>query len=120
MNIDGRTAIITGASSGIGRETARELARRGANVVLAARNGQRLEAVAADLAHLPGQCLAVPTDVTDRLAVAALVRRTVEQFGAVDTLLNHAGVGRSAPVARGTQDNLHHLFAVNLWGAIHC
>ncbi len=120
MRIDGRTAIITGASSGIGRETARELARRRANVVLASRNRQRLEAVAADLTQLPGRRLVVPTDVSDRLAAEALVRRTVEEFGAVDILVNNAGVGLFAPIAGGSLDNMHHLFNVNLWGAVHC
>ncbi len=120
MRVEGRTAIITGASSGIGRETARELARRGASVVLAARNRERLDEVAADLSPLPGRCLVVPTDVTDRLAVAALVRRTVEEFGAIDILVNNAGVGLFAPVVGGSLDNMHHLFNVNFWGAVHC
>ena len=76
--------------------------------------------MAADLAQLPGRRLVVPTDVTDRLAVEALVRRTVEQFGAVDILVNNAGVGLFAPIADGGPDNMHHLFDVNFWGAIHC
>ena len=120
MRIEGRTAIITGASSGIGRETARELAGRGANIVLAARNRQRLEAVAGDLSSLPGRCLVVPTDVTDRLATEALVRRTMEEFGSVDILVNNAGVGLFAPIAGGSLENARRLFEVNFWGAIHC
>ncbi len=120
MRIEGRTAIITGASSGIGRAAARELAGRGANIVLAARRRQKLEAVAADIAPLPGRCLVVPTDVTDRLATEALVRRTMEEFGGVDILINNAGVGLFAPIAGGSLDNARRLFEVNFWGAVHC
>jgi NAD(P)-dependent dehydrogenase (short-subunit alcohol dehydrogenase family) len=120
MRIAGRTAIVTGASSGIGRETARELAAKSANVVLASRNRAKLEEVAVDLVHLPGRTLVVPTDVTDRLAVEALVRRTLEEFGAVDILVNNAGSGLFAPIASGSIENMRRIFDVNLWGAIHC
>jgi len=120
MKIDGRTAIITGASTGIGRETARELARRGASVVLASRSRENLEAVAAGLPARAGRCLVVPTDVTDRLAVEGLVRRTTEEFGGIDILVNNAGVGLFAPIIGGSLDNMHHLFNVNFWGAVHC
>ncbi len=120
MRISGRTAIVTGASSGIGRETARELATKRANVVLASRNRDRLEALAAELAGLPGRCLVVPTDVTDRLAVEALARRTVEEFGSIDILVNNAGCGLFAPVSGGSLENMHKLFNVNFWGSIHC
>ncbi len=120
MRIAGRTVIVTGASSGIGRETAREFTRRRAHVVLASRNRQSLEALADELADYPGRRLVVPTDVTDRLAVEALVRRTVEEFDSVDVLVNNAGVGLFAPVAGGSIDNMHHVFNVNFWGAVHC
>ena len=120
MRIEDRTAIVTGASSGIGRETARELAGKRANLVLASRNREKLEALAEDLSHLPVRCLVVPTDVTDRLAVEALVRRTVEEFGGLDILVNNAGVGLFAPIAGGSIENMHRLFNVNFWGAVHC
>src|SRR5439155_18555999 len=90
VDLTGRTAIVTVASSGIGRETARELLARRANVVLASRNREKLQALDADLAPLPGRCLVVPTDVADRLAVEALVRKTAEEFGAIDVLVNNA------------------------------
>ncbi len=120
MRVDGRTVIITGASSGIGRETAREFARRRAQVVLASRNREKLDALAGELADYPGRRLVVPTDVTDRLAVEALMRRTLEEFDSVDVLVNNAGVGLFAPIASGSLDNMHHLFNVIFWGAIHC
>ena len=119
MRIEGRTVIITGASSGIGRETAREFASRRANVVLASRNREKLEAIAQDLASLPGHRLVVPTDVTDQLATEALVRRTVEEFGTLDILVNNAGVGLFAPIADGSIENMRYLFEVNFWGAVH-
>lgn len=120
MNIQGRTAIITGASSGIGGAAAHELAKARANLVLASRNRKKLDALASDLASLPGRCLVVPTDVTDRLAVEALVRKTAEEFGGVDILINNAGLGLFAPIADGNVENMHRLFNVNFWGAINC
>jgi short-subunit dehydrogenase len=120
MRIAGHTAIVTGASSGIGRETARELAAKSANVVLASRNRARLEEVAVDLVHLPGRTLVAPTDVTERLSVEALVRRTVEEFGTVDILVNNAGIGLFAPIATGSVENMRRLFEVNFWGAVQC
>jgi short-subunit dehydrogenase len=120
LRVEGRTVVVTGASSGIGRETAREFTRRRAHVVLASRNRRKLEALAEELADYPGRRLVVPTDVTDRLAVEALVRRTVEEFDSLDVLVNNAGVGLFAPIADGSLDNMHHVFNVNFWGAIHC
>jgi len=120
MRIEGSTAIITGASSGIGRAVARELASKGTNLVLAARNKGKLKALADEIAPLPGRSFAVPTDVTDRFAVEALVRKTAEEFGAVDILINNAGVGLFAPIADGNLENMQRLFNVNFWGAINC
>ncbi len=117
FRLTGRTVIVTGASSGIGRETAREFAKHGANVVLASRNREKLEAIAADIGEAAS---VVPVDVTDRLSVEALVRRTVEEYDAIDVLINNAGVGLFAPIADGNLDNARHLFDVNFWGAINC
>jgi short-subunit dehydrogenase len=120
MRLHGRTAIITGASSGIGQALAAQLVEDHVNVVLASRNRKKLEALALDLVSLPGHTLVVPTDVTDRLAVEALVRKTAEQFGAIDILINNAGTGLFAPIAAGSPDNQRRLFDVNFWGAINC
>jgi uncharacterized protein len=120
MRIEGRTAIITGASSGIGQATAAVLTGERVNTVLASRNRKKLEALALDLVSLPGRTLVVPTDVTDRLAVEALVRRTAEEFGRVDILINNAGTGLFAPIAGGSPENMRRLFEVNFWGAINC
>lgn len=120
MDIAGRTAIITGASSGIGQAVAAEFAGRGANVVLAARSRDKLNRLAADLAPLPGRALVVTTDVTESLSVEALVRKAAEEFGSVDILINNAGVGLFAPIADGDVLNARYLFEVNFWGALHC
>src|SRR5699024_11041662 len=97
--LDGKTAIITGASSGIGRETAHALADDGASVVLAARREERLEELAAALETDDGtETLVLPTDVTDEEAVEDLVERTVETFGGCDVLVNNAGLERGAAV----------------------
>jgi short-subunit dehydrogenase len=120
VDIAGRTTIITGASSGIGQAVAAEFAGRGANVVLAARSRDKLNRLAADLAPLPGRALVVTADVTESLSVEALVRKTAEEFGSVDILINNAGVGLFAPIADGDVQNARHLFEVNFWGALHC
>jgi len=120
MNVKDRVTIVTGASTGIGREVARELVSRSAAVVLASRNREKLEALAEELAPYPGPTLVIPTDVTDRYAVEALARRTLEVFGSIDILVNNAGSGLFAPVASGSIENARHLFEVNFWGAVQC
>jgi short-subunit dehydrogenase len=120
MRLRDRTAIVTGASTGIGRETARLFARAGANVVLAARNAERLARVAQELQAYRGRSLAVPTDVTDSQAVEAMVKRAAEEFGSVDILLNNAGLGLYARLADGSMENVRYLFEVNVFGALNC
>ncbi|MBI1885192.1 MAG: SDR family NAD(P)-dependent oxidoreductase [Chloroflexi bacterium] len=119
MNPGGRTVIVTGASSGIGRETSREFARAGANVVLASRNKERLDALAEELSPLPGKRLVVPTDVREREAVEAMVARAAETFSGVDVLVNNAGLGLDASIAEGSLDNMRYVFDVNLFGYIY-
>lgn len=120
MKLRGRTVIVTGPSSGIGMATARQFARAGSNVVLASRNRQALEDLAEELETLPGRRLVVPTDVTDRSAVQAMVERTLQEFGSIDMLVNNAGQGLNAPIAEGSLENVRHVVEVNLFGAIHC
>lgn len=90
----GRTALITGASTGIGRATAHALARDGAGVVLAARSEDRLHTVAAALTdEYDAETLVVPTNIRDEQQVATMVETTVEQFGSLDIVVNNAGSG---------------------------
>jgi NADP-dependent 3-hydroxy acid dehydrogenase YdfG len=116
VTLAGKTAVVTGASSGIGEATARRLAREGCNVVLAARREDRLNALAAELGE---GALAAPTDVTDPAACAALVARTVERFGSLGILVNNAGLGLYGSVAEGDPEDWRKMFDVNVLGVLY-
>jgi len=120
MRLRGSTVIVTGASSGIGRETARLFARAGSNVVLAARRRGLLDELAGEIEHCGGRCLAVPTDVTHRQEVESMVTRALEEFGNLDILVNNAGLGLHAALAEGSTDNIRYIFEVNVFGALNC
>jgi short-subunit dehydrogenase len=111
-------AIVTGASSGIGAATARELARRGASVALAARRVDELAAEVETIRAAGGKAIAVPTDLADRAAVSRLVERTVETLGDVDILVSNAGVNWSTALAASGPDEIEHALEVNLVAAI--
>src|SRR5215213_6032519 len=111
-------AIVTGASSGIGAATARELGRRGATVVLAARRTDALEAQTGAIREAGGEAMAIPTDVADATQVTLLVDRTVATFGRVDVLVNNAGASWSRPLASSHPDEVAGLLEVNLLGAM--
>ncbi len=114
-----RAAIVTGASSGIGMETALALARHGYAVVLAARRADRMEQVARQCRSAGAEALTVPTDVADPQQVEALVARTVEQFGRVDVMVNNAGFGLFARVHETSAQDLHALFETNFFGVFY-
>jgi NAD(P)-dependent dehydrogenase (short-subunit alcohol dehydrogenase family) len=114
----GQVAIVTGASSGIGAATARELGRRGATVVLAARREGALEAQADAVRAAGGEALAVRTDVADPAQITALVARVTDAFGRIDVLVNNAGAGWLRPLVSSPPDEVAALLEVNLVGAI--
>ncbi|HYZ27875.1 MAG TPA: SDR family oxidoreductase [Thermoleophilaceae bacterium] len=118
MDLDGQVVIVTGASAGIGRATSRELARRGATVVVAARGVAALEEHARSIAAAGGEVLAVPTDVTDSDQVEHLVATTEETFGKVDVLVNNAGIGWTTLLVHSTPRSIRQIVDVNLIGAI--
>jgi NAD(P)-dependent dehydrogenase (short-subunit alcohol dehydrogenase family) len=118
--LKGKVAIVTGASSGIGEATARELAARGAFVVLASRAASKLEALRRGISASGGVALAVETDVSDRDSVGAMVRRTIEEFGALNVLVNNAGLGLSGRIAEVRTEDVRHVFEVNAIGPLNC
>ena len=97
--LDGTVALVTGASSGIGAATAAALAAQGAAVALAARRGDRLEALAAGIRDQGGTALVLECDVTDEQQATGAVERTVAGLGRLDTLISNAGVMLLGPVA---------------------
>jgi short-subunit dehydrogenase len=117
--LENRVAIVTGASSGIGEATARELAGRGAAVVLAARDAERLEGLAREIQGAGGYALPVQTDVTNEESVQALVGRAAG-LGGVDVLVNNAGLGLSGRVAELRADDLRYVYEVNVLGPLRC
>ncbi|MEU5572542.1 SDR family NAD(P)-dependent oxidoreductase, partial [Streptomyces coeruleorubidus] len=96
--LTGTVALVTGASSGIGEATARQLAEHGASVALVARRKDRLDALAAEIGKAGGTALVVEADITDRAQAEAAVERTVEHFGRLDILVNNAGLMLLGPV----------------------
>ena len=116
INADG-VAIITGASSGIGRETALALARKGARLVLAARRRAILDELAETCkAQGAADAIAVPTDVACEEQVDALVAAAMERFGRVDVLVNNAGYGVHARAHETTTDQMRRIFETNFYG----
>lgn len=110
---------ITGASSGIGEATAHLLADRGAAVVLGARRGDRLDAVARAIRHEGGRATSVVVDVTRRQDVEQLVTGAVEQYGRLDVLVSNAGISRIGPVADLDLDGWSAMIEVNLGGLVN-
>jgi NAD(P)-dependent dehydrogenase (short-subunit alcohol dehydrogenase family) len=121
LRVDGAVAIVTGGGRGIGRAIARVLAGAGAQVVVAARTRTELEETARAVSEMGGRALAIPTDVTRRADVEAMVQATVTAFGAPDILVNNAGVQltRKAFVDVSEADWLAE-FDVNVHGVFRC
>ncbi len=99
QDIAGKVVVITGASSGLGEATARQLSSLGAHLVLGARRQDRLEALAADIRGAGGKAEIVVTDVTRKQDVAALVQAALTNFGRLDVMINNAGLMAVAPLA---------------------
>ncbi|AGA25686.1 SDR family oxidoreductase [Singulisphaera acidiphila] len=117
--IEGKVVVITGASSGIGAETARLLAAHGAKVVLGARRVDRLEKLVAEIQEAGGQALAHAVDVTQREQVKALVDAAVEHFGRIDVMINNAGYMPLSPLAADKVDEWDRTIDVNIKGVLY-
>jgi short-subunit dehydrogenase len=118
-SLGGKTIVITGASSGFGRGAAVELAKRGANVVVAARRGDVLDEVAASIAADGGSALAVVTDVSERPDVDRLAAATIERFGGFDVWVNNVGVGALGAFWEIPVEDQARVIDVNLKGLVY-
>jgi NAD(P)-dependent dehydrogenase (short-subunit alcohol dehydrogenase family) len=119
QQLAGRVAVVTGASTGIGRSIARAFAAEGMKVVLASQNEQRLAAAVDELRAAGADVLGVPTDVADEAAVQRLAAATVEAHGAVHVLVNNAGVFAPGYAWEISREDWEWVMGVNLWGPIH-
>jgi NADP-dependent 3-hydroxy acid dehydrogenase YdfG len=117
--LDGTVALVTGASSGIGEATARELAQRGAAVAIAARRKDRLDALAQEIERDGGSALAIEADVTDQEQVRRLVGETVDRLGRLDTVVNNAGVMLLGPIEGAPTEEWDRMIDLNLKGLLY-
>ncbi|HTX87490.1 MAG TPA: SDR family oxidoreductase [Bacteroidales bacterium] len=112
-----KVVIITGASSGIGKALASECSRRGAKLVLGARNFSKLEQMKKEL---PGEVLVVETDVTREEDCRRLAEKAVEKFGRIDVLINNAGISMRALFSEVDLEVIRKLMDTNFWGTVYC
>ena len=113
-----RTALITGASSGIGEATARALAREGYALALIARRKDRLDLLVKEIEEAGGRALAIAADLADDQATQRAAREAISFLGRVDLLVNNAGYSPGAAIEQFSRDGLRHIFDVNLLSAL--
>lgn len=116
-SFEGKTSFITGAASGLGAETARELASAGSNVVIADLDEEAARKVANALSDCPGEAMALPLDVRDERQAKQALERAEERFGSVDVLVNNAGIDRTVPFDELSIEEWDGVLDVNLRGA---
>ena len=117
FDLDGRVALVTGASQGLGQRFARVLAERGAKVALAARQVEKLDALKAEIEAQGGRASAVGLDVTEASSIAACLDQAAAELGPLDILVNNAGVAVSKPVLDQTETDWDRVVGTNLKGA---
>ncbi len=119
--LDGKVAVITGGSSGIGKATALAFAREGAKVAIGARRESEGEAVAQEIRDAGGEAIFVKTDVTEPAQVEALVQAAVDTYGQLDIAFNNAGTegGQLSPIVEDSEEKIRKIFDVNVLGVWH-
>jgi 3-oxoacyl-[acyl-carrier protein] reductase len=120
MKLKNKVAMITGAGRGLGREMALRFAREGARVVIADIDEATAQAVAAEIASIPGEALALKVDVSDPSLVTAAIEEVVKRYGQLDVLVNNAGIGSCVPVLDMTLAEWDRNLRVNLTGTFLC
>jgi 3-oxoacyl-[acyl-carrier protein] reductase len=120
MKLEGRVALVTGASQGIGHACARALAREGASVALAARSQQKLDQLVAEITSAGGKAAAFVIDVSDEEQVKSGVKSALAQFGKIDILVNNAGITRDQLLLRMKRADWDAVLATNLTSAYLC
>jgi NAD(P)-dependent dehydrogenase (short-subunit alcohol dehydrogenase family) len=117
FRLDGKVAVITGASSGLGAAFAKALAGVGARVVLGGRRLERLNEVKAQIVAMGGDAVAIQTDVTDPSDCANLVSEAMSHYDRIDVLVNSAGIGAAIPASRETPEEFRSVIDTNLMGS---
>ena len=120
FDLRGKTALVTGASQGIGRAIALALAQSGARVAVAARNAEKLKSVAGEIAAAGGEALAIPMNVAEAEQVKAGFREALDKFGRLDILVNNAALTRDALAVRMKPEDWDAVLRTNLTGAHLC
>ena len=120
MKFSEKVVIITGASSGIGRELAKEFAKQGAYVVAAARSKDKLASLKENINKTGGHLLIIPTDVSRESDCKNLIESTISKFGKIDVLISNAGISMRALFVDSDISVVKKLMDVNFWGAVYC
>jgi len=120
FSLAGKTAIVTGSGRGLGRAIAKGMAEAGAAVVTTARNAAEAQSAADEIRSIGGRAISVRTDVAEPEDCAALVDRTVAEFGRLDIMVCNAGIILTNPADRATQDELEQTLKINVGGVMYC
>lgn len=118
-DMTGKVAVVTGASSGIGEATARELAKLGVKVALAARRKDRLEALSQEITEAGGEALVMETDVTDKAACQQVIKKVQAEWGKIDILVNNAGIMLLGPALDAELKDWEHMVDLNVKGLLY-
>lgn len=120
MNFKDRVVIVTGGSSGIGKEVAREFLRHGARLTISGRNEKQLQQAAQELRKNGGEVLAVQGDVSIESDCIRLINETLNRYGRIDILVNNAGISMRALFTDVNLDVIRQVIDINFWGTVYC